>query len=127
MPEVVYRRAKHVITENTRCIAFREALAIQNLQLIGILMRESHLSLRYDFEVSCDELNSMAESAWAAPGCIGARMMGGGFGGSCIALVQTDKVNEFIEATLGIYKLASGLDGEAMVCGVVDGARLIAA
>jgi len=90
-------------------------------------MRESHQSLRYDYEVSCDELDSMAESAWAAPGCIGARMMGGGFGGACIALVKTDKLEAFTEATLQIYKLASGRDGEAMACRIVDGARLLSA
>jgi len=126
-PDVIYRRAKHVITENTRCGAFTAALTTGNLELIGILMRESHQSLRYDYEVSCDELDSMAESAWAAPGCIGARMMGGGFGGACIALVKTDKLEAFTEATLQIYKLASGRDGEAMACRIVDGARLLSA
>jgi len=127
MPDVVYRRAKHVISENSRCIAFREALLAGDQTLIGVLMRESHQSLRYDFEVSCDELDAMAASAWAAPGCVGARMMGGGFGGSCIALVQTGKLEEFIKATLEIYKLASALEGEAMVCRIVDGARLVLA
>jgi galactokinase len=127
LPEVVYRRARHIITENTRCQAFRQALSHGDHTLIGILMRDSHQSLRRDFEVSCDELDAMAESAWAAPGCVGARMMGGGFGGSCIALVQSDKVGPFIEATLEIYKLASGLAGDAMTCGIVDGARLLVA
>lgn len=127
MPDVIYRRAKHIITENTRCVAFREALLMGDHRLIGILMRESHMSLRYEFEVSCEELDTMAEAAWAAPGCVGARMMGGGFGGSCIALVLTDKVDEFVSATLSLYKLASGIDGEAMVCRIVDGARLLAA
>ncbi len=127
LTEVAYRRARHVISENARCLGFRSALANRDLELIGILMRESHQSLRYDFEVSCDELDAMAASAWAAPGCVGARMMGGGFGGACIAVVQTEKLDAFIESTLNLYKLASGLNGEAMTCRIVDGARLLVA
>ena len=127
IPEVVYRRAKHVITENARCIAFKDALAGCDFDLIGALMRESHQSLRYDYEVSCEELDSMAASAWAAPGCVGARMTGAGFGGACVALVQTDRLPEFVKSTLDIYRLASGIDGEAMACRIVDGARLLEA
>ena len=127
LPEVVYRRARHVITENARCVAFKSALAQGDLNLVGTLMRESHQSLRYDYEVSCDELDSMAESAWAAPGCVGARMTGAGFGGACVALVKTEKLSQFIESTLHIYNLASGLAGEAMSCRIVDGARLLEA
>lgn len=126
-PEVVYRRAKHVITENERCVSFKAALAAGDLALVGTLMRESHQSLRYDYEVSCDELDSMAESAWAAPGCVGARMTGAGFGGACVALVKTDKLSQFIDSTLQIYNLASGMKGEAMSCRIVDGARLLEA
>ena len=127
MSDVVFRRARHVISENARCVAFKAALGAGDFAQIGSLMRESHQSLRFDYEVSCDELDSMAESAWAAPGCVGARMTGAGFGGACVALVKTDQLAEFIESTLTIYKLASGLDGEAMDCRIVDGARLLAA
>lgn len=123
--DIVYRRAKHVISENIRCIAFKDALTSGDLDLIRVLMRESHQSLRYNFEVSCDELDSMAQSAWAAPGCVGARMMGGGFGGACIALVKTELLDAFAESTLHIYKLATGIDGEVMPCKIVNGARLI--
>ena len=127
IPEVVYRRAKHVITENDRCVAFKKALAESNMQEIGQLMKASHLSLQNDYEVSCEELDIMAAAARAAPGCIGARMTGAGFGGACVALVETSKLAEFIKSTLNIYNLASGLKGEAMACSVVDGARLIEA
>ena len=127
LPEVVYRRARHVITENDRCVAFKGALVSGDFQLIGSLMRQSHESLRDDYEVSCAELDSMAESAWTAPGCVGARMTGAGFGGACVALVKSDHLSEFITATLNDYKLASGRTGEAMSCKIVDGARLIEA
>ena len=123
--DVVYRRGRHVITENKRCIDFKQALDSGNLDAMGALMKQSHLSLRDDFEVSTPELDEMANAAWFAPGCVGARMMGGGFGGACIALVKSAQVKEFIETTLTKFRQATGTDGEAMSCTVVDGARLV--
>ncbi|CAN5539728.1 galactokinase [soil metagenome] len=124
MDETVYRRARHIVTENARCLAFAEALNAGRTQEIGTLMRESHESLRYDYEVSCPELDRMAEAAWAAPGCVGARMTGAGFGGACVALVQTDKTEEFIGATLARYRQTADREGEAMVCGIAQGAHI---
>ena len=125
MTDVVYRRARHVITENARCVRFKEALAVGDLDRLGELMRASHESLRDDYEVSCPELDRMAEAAWTAPGCVGARMTGAGFGGACVALVKTPKINEFIRVALAAYDAATGLGGEAMACSIVDGARVI--
>jgi galactokinase len=125
MPEVVYRRARHVVSENNRCLRFRSALEDQALTQIGSLMRSSHESLRDDYEVSCPELDAMAESAWAAPGCVGARMTGAGFGGACVALVQTEAVDRFVAETLKAYDAATGLGGEAMACAVAEGARVL--
>jgi galactokinase len=125
MSEVVYRRARHVITENDRCVRFAEALRQGDTALAGQLMQGSHESLRDDYEVSCRELDAMAEAAWAAPGCVGARMTGAGFGGACVALVQKDQLEVFIEATLTPYEAATGLAGEAMACEIVEGARLL--
>ena len=125
LPDVVYRRARHVITENDRCVQFRDALAAGDLARLGTLMRASHESLRDDYEVSCPELDRMAEGAWAAPGCVGARMTGAGFGGACVALVRADEIDTFVAATLKAYDAATGLDGEAMACSVVDGARVV--
>src|SRR5882724_3639865 len=85
MEEVVYRRAKHVITENNRCQEFRGVLGRDDRNGIFALMKGSHDSLRDDYEVSCPELDAMAESAWFSPGVVGARMTGGGFGGACVA------------------------------------------
>lgn len=125
LPEVVYRRAKHVITENDRCVRFRDSLAAGDLASIGELMKGSHVSLRDDYEVSCVELDRMAEAAWAAPGCVGARMTGAGFGGACVALVKTEDVDAFVAATLAAYDAATGLGGEAMACSIVEGARVL--
>lgn len=125
--DVVYRRAKHVTTENERCLQFAEALDQGDLAQVGALMKASHVSLRDDYEVSCAELDAMAEAAWAAPGCIGARMTGAGFGGACVALVHSDQVEAFSAATLKAYRENASFEGELMACRVVDGARLLTA
>jgi len=88
-------------------------------------MRGSHESLRDDYEVSCMELDVMADAAAAAPGCIGARMTGAGFGGACVALVHEEAVAAFEKATLAAYAVSAGRDGEAMACRIVDGAHVI--
>jgi len=124
MTDVVYRRAKHVITENDRCLRFKDALDAGNLEEAGRLVRASHESLRDDYEVSCPELDVMADAAGAAPGCVGARMMGAGFGGACIALVWTEQVEAFREATLRDYDRVTKLGGEAMACSIVEGAHV---
>jgi galactokinase len=125
MPNLVYKRACHVISENDRCIRFKKALADKNYGLIGDLMKASHESLRMDYEVTGKELDAMADAAWHAPGCVGARMTGAGFGGACVALVRTKLVDQFIASTLRAYDEATGLGGEAMVCEIADGARIL--
>ncbi len=125
MDEVVFRRAKHIVTEDARSQEFKRALEKSDLARIGAIMKAGHESLRDDFEVSCRELDIMAEAAWAAPGCVGARMTGGGFGGACVALVQSDQVTQFTEAVLNQYDQKSGLCGEAMACNAADGARIL--
>ena len=125
MDTVVYRRAKHVITENDRCLAFKAALHESNVSLIGKLMHDSHESLRVDYEVSCPELDAMAEAAWRAPGCVGARMTGAGFGGACVALVISDQAESFVSSTLEWFESKIGRPGSAMVCNVSHGARIV--
>jgi galactokinase len=95
---------------------------------LGRLMRASHESLRDDYEVSCRELDWMAEAAWAAPGCVGARMTGAGFGGACVALVEEDRLDAFREAALNGFIGSGGLpNAEAMPCRAVRGAHLFEA
>ena len=125
MEDVIYRRARHIITENERCRDFADALRDQDLSRIGLLMKGSHESLRDDYEVSCAELDAMAESAWAAIGCVGARMTGAGFGGACVALVRTELLADFIADTAMSFKRRTDLGGNFMACAAVDGARTL--
>lgn len=106
LDSVAYRRAKHVLSENERAVAFRSALKRRALREVGRLCRESHESLKSDYEVSCPELDAMARAAWNAPGCVGARMTGAGFGGCCVALVIKEHWPEFersVRASYGMY------------------------
>src|SRR5712692_6915513 len=95
LPELIYRRCRHVITENARVIKAAAALGRNDLSDFGRLMDESHRSLRDDYEVSCEELNLMVALAGALPGVYGARMTGGGFGGCSVNLVASESVGEF--------------------------------
>jgi galactokinase len=117
------RRATHVITENKRCVQLAKALVEGDKAEIGRLMKASHESLRDDFEVSCQELDWMAEAAWSSPGCVGARMTGAGFGGACVALVETSDLEPFLnQAQAGYEARSNGLEPTFLVCRAVDGA-----
>lgn len=122
MDPILVRRARHVITENTRCQGLFWALADSNDLRTGLLMRASHESLQQDFEVTCLELDAMAEACWMAPGCIGARMTGGGFGGCCVALVETERVESFIRSVEGRYRSKTEIEPNFYLCLAVDGA-----
>src|SRR6478735_7259180 len=93
----VRRRATHVVTENVRVSDAGDALAAGDWAAVGTLMRDSHVSMRDDFEISCDELDLAVTTAVEA-GAIGARMTGGGFGGSSIALVPTARLDAVVQA-----------------------------
>jgi len=97
------KRARHVITENQRVLDFRKALGAEDRQSLFDLAQASHLSLRDDYEVSCPELDAMAEAAWSAPGCVAARLTGAGFGGCCVALVDRSAYPGFADAVRGRY------------------------
>jgi galactokinase len=123
LTDTVYRRARHVVTENQRCQDFRHALEIGDLASIGRMMKASHESLRDDYEVSCPELDAMAESCWSGPGCVGARMTGAGFGGACVALVESAQFEPFSDHSKRAYRSATGLVGTMTKCRAVVGAR----
>ena len=109
---VVFRRARHVITENQRTVQAAAALQRGDWQEAGQLMYASHASLRDDFQVSCPELDAVVDAArklGEAAGVIGCRMTGGGFGGCAVALIQSDaalritrKLGEACEQRLGV-------------------------
>lgn len=125
LPETLYRRARHVVTENQRTLEAAGALRRGNLELAGSLLRASHASLRDDYEVSSAELDAMADAANGAPGCYGARMMGGGFGGCAIALVREREWEAFAAATSADYRVRTGKEATLYRCRATDGASLI--
>ena len=99
-------------TENQRCVTFCEALDRSDYGAIGRLMEESHLSLRDDYEVSCAELDAMAESARLAPGCIGARMTGAGFGGCAVVLCHRESTDTVAGAIGSQFSATFGFAAE---------------
>lgn len=125
MPDSIEkRRAKHVVTENERVLQMKNALSSGDGKLAGELMAASHASLRDDYEVSCEALDIMAESARDS-GAIGARMTGAGFGGACVALVHANEVDSFLKSVAEKFKSRFGEEGSFLVCKVSDGARPI--
>jgi galactokinase len=123
LPGKLAQRARHVTSENERVLAARGALERGDLKSIGTMMRESHASLRDDYEVSCRELDVMAELARAFAGCFGARMTGGGFGGCTVNLVDGAKTAEFSAYMDRAYREATGITPEIYVCDAVGGAE----
>ena len=125
LPEVVLRRCRHVVQENDRVLHAASALQRQDLRAFGDLMAESHLSLRDNYEVSCNELDLMVELAAGSPGVYGARMTGGGFGGCTVNLVDQKYVAEFETAVVHGYQRETGLRPEIYVCAAAEGAGRI--
>lgn len=125
--DTLVRRSRHVITENQRVQKATQALADNDLASFAQLLLESHISLQRDFEVTGFELDSLVDAALNAPGCLGARMTGAGFGGCAIALVQDDSRAEFLEQTQNTYYGRTGLAAEAYPVQIDDGARLLRA
>ncbi|MCD6287779.1 MAG: galactokinase [Candidatus Hydrogenedentes bacterium] len=122
MPETVYRRARHVVTENARTVAACEAMKSSDAAALGTLMNESHESLRDDYEVSCPELDVMSELARSHDCCYGSRMTGAGFGGCTVSLVHAADVESFCASLMEQYRAATGIEGAAIVSLPAQGA-----
>ncbi|MGL6168712.1 MAG: galactokinase [Fusobacteriaceae bacterium] len=116
-------RARHAVTENMRVLDAVEKLNAGDLAGFGKLMNESHVSLKNDYEVTGIELDSLVEASWEAPGVIGARMTGAGFGGCTVALVKDECIDEFIEYVGKKYTETTKLKAHFYVAKVGDGAR----
>ncbi|MBL7160963.1 MAG: UDP-glucose--hexose-1-phosphate uridylyltransferase [Anaerolineales bacterium] len=125
LEELPRQRARHVISENERVLQAVAAMSASNAVEMGQLMNASHISMRDDFEITNDELNIIVHLAQTQPGCIGARMTGGGFGGCAIALVHEDAVAIFVENIYTSYAEATGLDPNIYVCKATNGAEVI--
>ncbi len=121
----VYSRCHHVVTEDNRTQSAVRAFESGDLRVLGQLMRESHRSLRDDYEVSCKELDQLVETAAAQPGVIGARMTGGGFGGCTINVVESAAVEAFQQTVAAEYLAQTGLKPEIYVSAASDGVQQV--
>ena len=127
MDDVTFRRAKHVITENTRTLNAKNSLLKHDVTLLGKLINESHESLRSDFEVSNDALNVMVSIAQVRQECYGARMTGAGFGGCAVAIVEKTSANDFANSVAQEYHTQTGNSPQIYVCEATNGAEIIEA
>lgn len=120
---IIRKRAKHAVLENNRTIAAKKALEEGNYLEFGKLMNLSHLSLRDDYAVSCEELDILCETAWKLPYVLGSRMTGGGFGGCTVSLVKRDKKEEFKAELLKAYEQKIGYPCSFYEAEIADGPR----
>ena len=122
---VVYQRARHVITENERTLAAADALETGDLEKMGVLMAESHISMRDDFAITVPAIDTLVEILQQHIGNDGgARMTGGGFGGCVVALLRPAQVDEVIAAVEAEYPAKTGLKPTCYVCKASDGAGI---
>jgi len=127
MPDAVYRRCRHIVSENGRVLATVDALRAGQWQTLGPLLAASHASLRDDFEVSCLELDVMVKNAQDAPGFVAGRMTGGGFGGCTVNLVHAEKGEAFIAHMAAAYLRETKLQAQIYLVDSADGAAEIKA
>jgi galactokinase len=122
MNDTLRKRARHVVTENARVEAFAEASERGDRTEMGRLVTESHRSLRDDYEVSCPELDFLVDAALEIPGVFGARMMGGGFGGSTVNLVRPDAIDTMQSVVSSKYRQFHRITPDIHVCRASSGA-----
>ncbi|HJA18613.1 galactokinase [Mediterraneibacter glycyrrhizinilyticus] len=122
---VQLKRAKHAVYENQRTIDAVAALRDGDIGKFGQLMNQSHISLRDDYEVSCEEIDILVDLAWKIPGVIGSRITGGGFGGCTVSIVKNDAVDTFINDIGKAYKEKVGHEAEFYTVDIGDGASRI--
>lgn len=120
--DVCRKRAGHAVYENQRTIRAVQALKNNDIEEFGRLMNASHVSLRDDYEVSCEEIDILVDLAWKIPGVIGSRITGGGFGGCTVSIVKNDAVDTFIDTIGKQYKEKVGHEAEFYVVEIGNGA-----
>ena len=123
---VARARGKHAVYENQRTIKAVAALEANDLENFGKLMNASHVSLRDDYETSCEECDILAETAWEVPGVIGSRITGGGFGGCTVSLVKDEAVENFKETLTRVYQEKVGKTPEFYVVSIGNGPEKLA-
>ncbi|MCS7283532.1 MAG: galactokinase [Anaerolineae bacterium] len=123
LPPLLLKRARHVVHSNARVLTVVRAFRAGDLETVGAAMRQSHISLRDDYEVSSPELDTLAEAAWEVPGCYGARLTGAGFGGCIVALADKDAVDELERHLKRAYEARFGRTPTVLVCQPSGGAQ----
>lgn len=124
LDEPIRSRARHVITENHRTAAAAEAMIRGDVDELGQLMNQSHVSLRDDYQVSSAALDAMVEAALKHPACRGARMTGAGFGGCAVAIVNAAEADRFVQAVSADYAQQTGHTPTLYVCEATNGAEV---
>ena len=124
-PDNLKRRARFVISENDRVVRFSRAMKDGNVQELGELLYQSHYGLQHLFEVSCPELDLLVDLTRDNEDILGARMMGGGFGGCTINLIKSDRAEEITKSLMSRYRERVGLQAESYFVKVSDGACLM--
>lgn len=120
--EIQLQRAKHAVYENQRTIDAVTALKAGDIESFGKLMNQSHISLRDDYDVSCEEIDILVDLAWKIPGVLGSRITGGGFGGCTVSIVKDESVDTFIETIGKTYLEKIGHEAEFYTVDIGDGA-----
>lgn len=123
--ETELKRARHAVSENQRTLRATKAMKSGDLAKLGRLINASHISLHYDYEVTGKELDTLVEASWKQPGVLGARMIGGGFGGSAIAIVKKSEAENFKQEVGKIYRDKIGYDASFYDAEIVDGTKRI--
>ena len=120
--EIQLQRAKHAVYENQRTIDAVTALKAGDIERFGKLMNQSHISLRDDYDVSCEEIDILVDLAWKIPGVLGSRITGGGFGGCTVSIVKDESVDTFIETIGKTYLEKVGHEAEFYTVDIGEGA-----
>lgn len=120
--EIQLQRAKHAVYENQRTIDAVTALKAGDIESFGKLMNQSHISLRDDYDVSCEEIDILVDLAWKISGVLGSRITGGGFGGCTVSIVKDESVDTFIETIGKTYLEKVGHEAEFYTVDIGDGA-----
>jgi len=125
LPDLVYRRCRHIVTENARVLEAERALKAGDFAACGAAMNASQSSMRDDFAITCPEIDFLADFAHGVEGVYGSRMTGGGFGGCTVSLVEADAVEGLSKTLIDAYRVAFGLSADVFVCSPSDGAGFV--
>ncbi|RBW71324.1 galactokinase [Bacillus taeanensis] len=121
--DIIKRRVRHIVTENERVVKAKEALNHSNLREFGELMKASHESLQFDYEVTGKELDVLFMLQRQVEGCVGTRMTGAGFGGCTVSIVREDAVKTFKDSVKEDYEKQTGLTPTFYICDIGDGVK----